>query len=261
MSRSVSLMVVCAVFFDGVTAFADEDVVEKQLLAAKLEFESAAEKARTGLLADLKKKEEAAQKAGDLKTLEKVQAEAKAFEADGTLPKAVAVKGYESQLRTARAKLEEEYAAAVKQYTKGGKIALAKAVQQELDEFKKGGVPLTKAPPVATFKKGTLWEGPSGGGAGKTAVQSIEITELDSKTGAFFGKLHMADKRPPYEIVGKLMGNTFAFETTKRKGDNFHRSFTSGKIDGNKLTADWSGIDRFNPNKRNSGKIELNLKK
>jgi hypothetical protein len=41
-------------------------------------------------------------------------------------------------MRTARAKLEDAYGAAVKKYTMDGKIALAKAVQKEFDEFKAG---------------------------------------------------------------------------------------------------------------------------
>src|SRR5262245_56842674 len=125
MSRRVLLMIVCSVLVGGVTTAAEDDPVEQKLTAAKDAFEKAAEKARAGLLAELKKKEEAAQKAGDLKTLEKVQAEAKAFEDSGELPKVILVKEYEGQLRTARAKLEEAYRVAVKQYTKDGKIALA----------------------------------------------------------------------------------------------------------------------------------------
>src|SRR5688572_30697973 len=109
MCRSVLLVAVCAVLGGGVLSAADEDPVEKKLTAAKEEFEKAAAKARAGLLADLKKKEEAAQKAGDLKTLEKVQAETKAFEKSDELPKSLPVKSYESQWRTARAKLEEGY--------------------------------------------------------------------------------------------------------------------------------------------------------
>lgn len=136
MSRSVVLVTVCAVLACGLGATADEDPVEKKLTAAKEEFEKSTEKARAGLLTDLKKRAEAAQKAGDLKALERVQAEAKAFEDSRETPKSVQVKGYEGQLRTAQARLEEEYKAAVKQYTKDGKIALAKVVQGELDDFK-----------------------------------------------------------------------------------------------------------------------------
>lgn len=117
----------------------ETDPVAQKLAAAKDDYKAAAEKARAGLLADLKRKADAAQKAGDLKMLVKVQAEAKAFEDGGGLPKSVPVKTYEGQLGMALARLEEGYAAAVKQYTRDGKIALAKAVQAEWDEFKKGG--------------------------------------------------------------------------------------------------------------------------
>jgi FKBP-type peptidyl-prolyl cis-trans isomerase FkpA len=145
MVRRSSLIAMSMAFACGV-AFAahEDDPVEKRLAAGKDEYEKAAEKARTGLLADLKKKEEASQKAGDLKTLEKVRAEVKSFAEYGELPKSVPVKSYENQIRVARAKLEERYLAAVKDYTKGGMIALAKAAQQELDEFKKGD-PITAA--------------------------------------------------------------------------------------------------------------------
>jgi hypothetical protein len=138
MMRPAILMAVCGSLICGIAA-ADEDAVGKKLAAAKEEYEKVTVKARAGLLAVLKKQEEIAQKAGDLKTLEQVQAEAKSFENGGVLPKSVSTKVYESQMRTARTKLEEAYGAAVKQYTKDGKIALAKAVQQDLDEFKKGG--------------------------------------------------------------------------------------------------------------------------
>jgi Skp family chaperone for outer membrane proteins len=120
-------------------AAADEDAVEKRLAAAKAEFVKSIDKARSGLVANLKKKAEAAQKNGDLTTLEKVEAEIKAFEDKGDLPKSVPTKGYEGELRIAKAKLEAAYASAVKEYTKAGQRAQAKAAQQELDKLKKGG--------------------------------------------------------------------------------------------------------------------------
>jgi len=131
------------------------DPIEKKLTATKEEYEKAVAKARDDLLVNLKKKEEAAQKVSDLKTLEKVQAEAKAFEDGGELPRSVPVKGYEGQLRTAQAKLEEAYGVAVKEYTKGGKIELAKAVQQEFDEVKKGGG--AAAIPAGPFQTKSVW--------------------------------------------------------------------------------------------------------
>jgi hypothetical protein len=145
MGRPVSL-VVCAALACAVTAGADEDAVGKRLAAAKDDFQKATEKARSGLLADLKKREETVQKAGDLNLLLKVQAEKKAFEESGLLPKTVPVKAYEAQLAAARGRLEDGYGLAVKQYTMDGKIDLAKAAQQELDEFKKRGTLAAAAP-------------------------------------------------------------------------------------------------------------------
>jgi len=139
MSRTVIVTFLVALLCGATSA--EDDPVDKNLTTAKEDFGKAAEKARTGLLADLKKKLDTVQKAGDLMTLEKIQAELKAFEERGDLPKSVPTKSYESQMRIARTKLEEAYGAAVKQYTKDGKIALAKTIQEELDEFKKGGPP------------------------------------------------------------------------------------------------------------------------
>jgi hypothetical protein len=138
MIRPAFLVAACGVLLCGM-ASAQDDAVGAKVEAAKGQYEKAVEKARNGLSAEIKRKADVAQKAGDLATMEKVLAEAKAFEDTGELPKSVSTKTYESQLRTARARLEEAYAAAVRQYTKDGKIALAKAVQQELDEVKKAG--------------------------------------------------------------------------------------------------------------------------
>jgi len=168
MYRHVLLSAVYAVLISGMIWAADDDPVEKKLTAAKDEFEKAAHKARAGLVTDLKKKEEAAQKAGELKTLEKVQAEAKGFDERGELPKSVPVNSYESKLRTARAKLEEGYKVAVKEYTKDGNVALAKAVQQELDEFKKTGI-LSGA-----LQSGTVWVATKPDGSRRAALTVLK---------------------------------------------------------------------------------------
>ncbi len=134
-----------------VAAAVEDDPVEMKLTAAKEEYERSLLKARETLLSDLKKKEETAQKAGDLKTLEKIQAETKAFETGETLPKTVSARGYESLKKTARAKLEDGFTAAIKQFTKDGKVAQAKATQEELDEFKNA------APFIDPFQAKSLW--------------------------------------------------------------------------------------------------------
>ena len=55
--------------------------------------------------------------------MEKIEAETKAFEDQGEPPKSVSTKGYESDLRKAKIKLEAAYATAVKEFTQAGKRA------------------------------------------------------------------------------------------------------------------------------------------
>lgn len=210
MIRSVSLIVVGTVLICGVATAADEDPVEKKLTDAKAEYEKAAENARSGLLADLKKKEKAAQKAGDFKTLEKVQAETKAFEDSGELPKSVPVRRYEGQLRTARALQEEAYGVAVKEYTKDGKIALAKAVHQELDEFKKGGIAAGAAGP---FQTESVW-------VSDTPKRVLTVTE---RRGETFRARFAIGEDVDREVTGTIKGNRlswYAKDVRVVKGDN-----------------------------------------
>lgn len=153
--RLFLLLIACSLLASTI-AFCGEDVVESKLMAAKDDYETAMSKARAGLLADLKKKAEAAQKSGDLKVLEAVQAEAKAFEEAGELPKSVPSRSYESQIRVARARMEDSYSVAVKQYTKDGSISLAKVIQAELDDFKRNGV---VSVPADLVKVNSVWVG------------------------------------------------------------------------------------------------------
>ncbi len=118
-------------------ATAEDDSIPLKLAAAKSKYDDAAEKARDSILDGLKKKAATAKNAGDLETLEAIQTETKAFEDAGVLPRSVPIKQYESQMKLARARLEESYNDAIKQYTKEGKIELAKAVRQEREEFLK----------------------------------------------------------------------------------------------------------------------------
>ena len=193
MNRLFVNLVACGVLVGGVAAAAEDDAVEKKLTAAKEEFAKSVEKAKAGLLADLKKRQDDAQKAGDLKLVEKAQAETKAFDTNGTLPKLVSVKSYESQLKTARAKLEDVYVGSVKQYTKDGKFATAKAIDKELDEFRKAGpaAPDTRKKWVHakgdfTETKPGMWEEKSPNGKTyqyKEVARTKEYVELDAISG------------------------------------------------------------------------------
>jgi hypothetical protein len=191
MRHLASWITFCGVLISGFTSAADDDPVEKNLTAAKEDFEKTAERARAGLLADLQKRTDAAQKAGDLKTLEKVQSEAKAFQDGGELPKSVSTKAYESQMRRARARLEDEYVAAIKRYTKDGKIALAKAVQQELDEFKAGS-----SRPADAVKSGDKYF--------KVFDRSLTWHEAKKQCEEMGGQLAIVDSAEENELVTRL---------------------------------------------------------
>lgn len=136
MIRPILAAVVCGLALAGAGS-ADEDATEKKLREAKAQYEKDAGAARGRVAAELRKMADAAQKAGDLKKLEKAQAETKAFEDTGTPPKALAAV-YESDLRQARAKLLNAYTTAVKEYTKAGKVDQAQAAQADVDLLKNG---------------------------------------------------------------------------------------------------------------------------
>lgn len=135
MPRSL-MLVIAAGFMTFCYASADEDQTEKKLSDAKAEMRRVSEKAKAALVGTLKKNAGAFQKAGELSKFEAAEAEIKSFEEKGELPKSIPTKDYESELLKARAKMDAAFASAVKQYTKDGMIALAKAIQQEWNDFK-----------------------------------------------------------------------------------------------------------------------------
>lgn len=200
-----ALAISLAAFLCGGSLAGDDDSVGKNLATAKEAYGKGVEKARDGLLADLKKKAEAAQKAGELKALEKVLAEVKAFEGGGDLPKSVSTKAYEGQLRATRTKLEEAYASSVKQYTKDGKIDRAKAVQSELDEFKKGTPPKPDGRKRWVHAKGEfamvkdgVWEEKSPSGKKfqfKEVSRTKDYVEIDATNGDTSLRYRLYDDR------------------------------------------------------------------
>jgi Lectin C-type domain len=114
-----------------------QDTVTQKLDNAKSEFDAAVEKAKSELLKALLKKEEAAKKAGNLKLLEKIEAEVKALEDHDEMPASVSILNYDKQLLNARRRLAANYKDSVSRYTKEGNIELAKAIQKEFEEFEK----------------------------------------------------------------------------------------------------------------------------
>lgn len=259
MIRFMFQWAVFCVLVCGVTA-ADEDVVEKKLAAAKSEYEKAAEKATAGLVADMKKKADAAQKAGDLKTLDKVETEVKAFEEKGELPKSVPTKVYEGHLRKAKAKLEDAYAIAVKEYTQGGKRALAKATQKELDEFKSDTVAVAANDP---FQKGTIWKGSrlfsKGLIAGKTVEFGLEVTER--KGAAFKGVTASGAKGNVHAVEGTVKEGKIEWKVVKTLMGNVPGQDHTGSIKGDKITLEFKGDGGGGILVEGTGELKLEEKK
>ncbi|WP_020472408.1 hypothetical protein [Zavarzinella formosa] len=266
MYRPALLLVACGLFACELVLAADDDLVEKKLTAMKTEYEKGVAKARTGLLEDLKKKEEAAQKMGDLKKLEMAQAEAKAFEDRRELPKSVPVKTYETQLRSARSKLEEAYATAVRDYTKGGKIELAKAVQQQLEEFKRTNVLGKGAVADDGFGVGTKlvgtgkrsWLGANGKRVNEGYDLELEVTKRSGKE--FTAQMWGTNRKSGLEVEGVIENGIVKFSSTKSLTEDvativglhkFTGRFENGMLKG---TSTKKGDDSYR------GEMDLKLK-
>lgn len=190
MTRSIRLLAVTAMILCGVVAAAADDPIDAKLAAAKAEYAKSAEKLKAALLGELKKKAEAAKKAGDLNLLEKVEAEIKAFEEKSAYPKSISTKLYEAEARKAKAKLEDSFGTAIKQYTMDGKIELAKAVRKELEQFKAGGsdsIALFNGKNLSGWKvtgKDDVWAAEGGaivckGGAGGYLLSDKEYADFE----------------------------------------------------------------------------------
>jgi hypothetical protein len=97
------------------------------------------------MLEDLSKKAKSAQKAGDLKALEMFEMEKENLQKKNELPKTFKTdkSTYQNEIRTVRKKVDDAYANGIKEYTKNGKIALAKSLEERQLEFQKGGDPFT----------------------------------------------------------------------------------------------------------------------
>ena len=220
MVRTMGSVAICSILVCNM-AKADETDIEKALTGAKLDFAQATEKAKNGLIAELKKKATAAQKAGDLKTLEKTEAELSAFEMMAELPKSIPTKLYEAELRRANAKLEEAYATAVKEFTKAGKRAVAKATQSELEEFKKGRPPAAIAP-ADVFKVGSVWIHEKG---------STAWFKVLSRDGDKF-KIQIVHTKTEHEATGMIKNGKICYDSKDMRLTKGNSSLSEFSVEG-----------------------------
>jgi hypothetical protein len=113
----------------------EKDPVKEKLFAAKVAYDKEMREFRGQVDDWLDKREAAARKVGNLKAVEQIKAERKAFEEDGEWPKDAPPALVQKQEKAKKA-LDAAYAEAVKAYTKAKKDDLAAAVEKE---WKGGG--------------------------------------------------------------------------------------------------------------------------
>ena len=245
MTRFATALSVFALVIGGaLTVVIADDLVGGKLAAAKEQFAKDLKQARGEVIGELRKKAETAQKAGDLKTIEKIEDEIKALEETGTMPMSIRATSYISSLRRARAMLADAYAEAVKGYTREGELAEAKAIQEEMEEFKRQGEDLK---PKSARKKtlsdmlvaGTVLTGDYKWINGKLPNGSLRVTiaERDGKT---FKGTHVASdknvRNAASDIAGEIVGNVITYRRInsvevfsvriERKGDRLDGKFS-----------------------------------
>ncbi len=154
MTRLMLLVATSFLTFCYGMALTDDDSITKKFADAKSTFEQEQNKLRDDLTGALKKKADEAKSAGDLKLLERVRAEADAWETKGELPKVVSTRVYDEGVKKSRMKMEDGFKTAIKEYTKADNIDRAKAVETELDDFKNGraSTPASTIPLPPPFK-------------------------------------------------------------------------------------------------------------
>ena len=137
MSRMMFAAVAWIMVAGGATPAQDgADPVKDRLDKARAAHGADLEKARDGLLALMKQKEEAAQKTGDLAQFKKARAERQAVAEGGEVPNVAVASEYHGAVRKARERLEAAYVQARKEYTQAGKLTEAEAVDIELGDSK-----------------------------------------------------------------------------------------------------------------------------
>jgi hypothetical protein len=227
MLRLVVLLSMCTILIGGAVLAEDDDPIGTKLATAKGVYPKELAKARGALVDVLKREAEAAQKAGDLKTLEKIDDEIKALEDKGTLPKSVPTTVYNSDVRKARSKLKDAYADAVKAYTKDGKRTQAKAAQQDLDELNMENAVAPSKPSSGDdgFQVGTKLAGTNRSQwvvNGKKMIdgydQEFEVTKRSGKE--FTAAIWFKDRKVGIEVEGTIDNKVCKYKPTKFLTDN-----------------------------------------
>lgn len=180
-----------------------DDPIAKKVGAAKETFYADRDKAEKQLLEALTRFENSFKQKGDLKSLETIRAEITAFRNEGTVPKIVPVREYETAMKLARAKLENAYLAGIKSYTQADKLDLAKELQKTLDEFKQSAKPA--ADPQDFFQPKTSW-------TNEKRTTFLTVTERKGDDFKANYLVYAGNSKTRMVVTGKIKNGTFLWE-------------------------------------------------
>jgi|GEM_PF-4755026 len=190
----LSFFTCLALGMTGLSSRAEEP--EVTLEKAKKMHSESIEKARNALLDAFAMAMKIATGSGNLDVVKSLQAEKDAFESAGKLPTSARMKSaslsYQLALKHANVLLEKAYEQAVKDLTKGGKLAQADAVQTELKEFRSKalGAVRTKED-LRRILSGTSWVW----GEGLKLKPDGYVEQKDWQSGGLVTKWEAVDRR------------------------------------------------------------------
>ena len=198
------LTITCLISCCAAPVFAeDEDPIAKKVAAAKETFYADRDKAEKQLLELMTRRENTAKQAGDLKNLEAIRAEIAAFRSEGTLPKIVSPKDYETAMKLAKTKLENAYTAGIKNYTQAEKLDEAKQIQSLLDELKAGAPAANaKAEFNDPFVPNSVW-------VNEKQTQFITVRERKNDTFTANYTTFVNGKRHSFNVKGTIKDGKF----------------------------------------------------
>lgn len=209
--------------------------VNEKIVAGQLAYQKETEKLREGLLASLKKAEDAARKAGNKTQLDKVKDESAAFEANGTLPSTVSTKDYCKKLHKAKKSFEDANVLAIKAIVKAGNDDEAEELEKELNEFR-NTAKILNGKQYAVVKAEVSWNEARLACEKQGGHLAILLSESEAE---FAAKLQKAE------------GLEFAFigATDARKEGQWYW------IDGSRMTYSNWDVDHQQPNNRGPGGV------
>lgn len=172
--KRLALVVIWVVLTGPLASSADESAKDK-LEKAKATYHEEIAKAKAAVMATIDQRVSAAQKAGDLAALKKVQSERSAFVERGQLPKGSGATEYAGAVTKAENRYSAALTAARREFTQAGMIAEAEGADAEIKS-------LNAQPPAVDNR--SLWVFPDKTGYVIKTVDKDWLEKVDNGQGS-----------------------------------------------------------------------------